>query len=328
MKKSTKKILIGSGALAGSTAIVGIASYAVIKKLVDIALDRNVDEIINKIMKVSRKYISSRTGMNMFMKVQEHAAEELEKCPSDNIDIVAKDGVKLAGHWRTCANARRIVVAMHGWRSSWSRDFGMTADFFHNNGCHVLYAEQRGQNNSGGEYMGFGLTERYDCLEWVKWVNSQGYGNLPVYLCGISMGAATVLMAAGFNLPENVHGIIADCGYTSPHAIWKHIFENNMHGYYDNWKSNIADRMCRGKIQCSSKSYSCIKAMKNCKVPVLFIHGTDDIIVPVKMTYKNYKVCAAPKRLLIVPDAGHRMSYMTDRKLYEQTVKQFWRDFD
>lgn len=322
MKDITKKMILGVGVLAGTTAVAGVVSYMIAKKLVGVALDRNHD------LEGSKNQVSGETGSEIFTKVRESAAERLEKCDSETVEITTQDGIKLVGHWRTCNHAKRIIIAMHGWRSSWSKDFGLIADFLYNNDCHVLYAEQRGQNNSGGDYMGFGMTERYDCLEWIKWVNAKGYENLPIYLCGISMGASTVLMTAGFELPKNVRGIIADCGYTSPSAIWKHVAENNLHVSYDKWMSSIADEICRDKIQLGLKDYSCTEALENCNVPVLFIHGTDDRFVPVEMTYENYKACAAPKRLLIIPGAGHGMSYMIDRKLYEKTVKEFWKEFD
>ena len=324
MKKSMKKVLIGSGLAAGTLAVAGVWSYAITKKLVEIALDRNEDKTVEE----SKKYIAGNPETSAFIKVREDAAEKLEGSSYDTVVITAQDGIKLVGHWQLCKNPKRIIIAMHGWPSSWAKDFGLIADFFRNNNCHVLYVEQRGQNNSGGEYMGFGLTERYDCLEWANWVGAQEYGNLPVYLCGVSMGASTVLMTSGFELPPYVHGIIADCGYTSPHAIWKHVVENNLRLYYDDMMSSIADEMCRTKIQVGSKDYSCLDALAECKVPVLFIHGTDDDFVPVEMTYENYKACASQKRLLIVPGAGHGMSYVIDKKLYEQTVKQFWVDFD
>lgn len=322
MKDITKKVLIGGGVLIASTMAASAVSYTIAKKLVGMALDRN-HEIEN-----SKTRVSGETGDEIFRKIRENAAEILEQYPSETVEITAKDGIKLVGHWRTCDHAKRVLIAMHGWRSSWSKDFGLIADFFYKNDCNVLYAEQRGQNNSGGEYMGFGLTERYDCLEWIKWVNAKGYEQLPVYLCGVSMGASTVLMTAGFELPENVRGVIADCGYTSPYEIWKHVAEDNLHVSYDKWMSAIADEMCRDKIQFGSKDYSCTEALKDCSIPVLFIHGTDDRFVPVEMTYENYKACASPKRLLIVPGAGHGMSYMIDRKQYEKTVKEFWEEFD
>lgn len=325
MKKSVKKVLIGGGVAVGTLVAAGAWSYAITKKLVEIALDRKEDKTVEE----SKKHIAGNPETSAFIKVRENAAEKLESSSHDIVEITARDGIKLAGHWQFCKNPRRIIIAMHGWRSSWARNFGLIADFFYNNDCHVLYIEQRGQNNSGGDYMGFGLTERYDCLEWANWISTQEeYGELPIYLCGVSMGASTVLMAAGFELPSNVHGIIADCGYTSPHAIWKHVVENNLRLYYDDMMSSIADEMCRAKIQIGSKDYSCPDALAECKVPVLFIHGTDDDFVPVEMTYENYKACVSQKRLLIVPGAGHGMSYVIDRKSYEQAVKQFWTDFD
>ena len=69
-----------------------------------------------------------------------------------------------------------------------------------------------------------------------------------------------------------------------------------------------------------------MEALENCKVPVLFIHGTDDHFVPVEMTYENYKACNAPKKLLVVPGAEHGMSYLVDKEAYEDAVKDFWKE--
>ena len=71
-----------------------------------------------------------------------------------------------------------------------------------------------------------------------------------------------------------------------------------------------------------------MEALKNTDIPVLFIHGTDDRFVPVEMTYENYKACASEKQLLIVPGAGHAMSYMTDKAAYENAVEMFWGKYD
>ena len=324
MKKKIKRILIGASAFtAGAAAVVGL-TYKVTKEMMKVALDREQPKVNEK---VQNKFSGSKGQENTF---EELAAmsENLKNSDCEFVEITAPDGTVLAGHWHECDKAERVMIAMHGWRSSWSKDFGAISDFWHKNNCSVLYVEQRGQGQSGGDYMGFGLTERYDCLAWINWVNEKGNSKLPIYLCGISMGASTVLMAAGLDLPENVHGIMADCGYTSPHDIWKHIMKNNLRLPYNVITSAIANDICKKKIQVTSKDYSCIDAMRECKVPVFFVHGSDDHFVPVEMTYENYKVCAAPKRLLIVPGAEHGMSYMVDRKGYEDAVKRFWNEFD
>ena len=215
---------------------------------------------------------------------------------------------------------------MHGWRSSWVDDFGIISDFWLRSGCNVLFAEQRGQNNSGGDYIGFGLLERYDCADWTFWVQEQC--SLPIYLCGISMGAATVLMASALPLAENVRGIMADCGFTSPHAIWEHVAKDSLRLHYNGWRRKTVDAICNQNLNGESAYFSCEDALRVCTLPVLFVHGSDDQFVPVEMTYQNYKACSSEKRLLIVPGAGHGQSYIIEPEKYEAETQKFWSDFD
>lgn len=323
MNKTVKKIIIGSGITASALAAAGAVSYIITNKLVKVALDREDPLKMEK----SIQKISGSAEKEESLELQTATEEKLKNSECETIEITARDGEKLVGHLHTCENAKRTIIAMHGWRSSWTKDFGLISDFWHNNDCNVLYVEQRGQGSSGGNYMGFGLLERYDCLDWINWAKEK-YDDLPIYLFGVSMGASTVLMASGLELPENVHGIIADCGYTSPHAIWKHIVENNLHFHYNGIRGAIANDICKRKIRIGSKDYSCTDALKECKVPILFIHGTDDHFVPVEMTYENYQACASPKRLFIVHGAEHCLSYRVDKEGYEKAVENFWKDYD
>lgn len=168
---------------------------------------------------------------------------------------------------------------MHGWRSSWTADFDAISDFGTQTAAPYCMPNSADREKATASTWAFGLIERYDCFEWLKWANENGYVDIPICLCGISMGAATVLMAAGLELPENVHGIMADCGYTSPHAIWKHVVEENLHMPFVGISAAVANDMCKKKIQMETME---------CRVPVLFIHGTDGRFVPIKMTYENY----------------------------------------
>ncbi len=323
MKKSTKNILIGAGIATAGAATFGLIHHYTTKYLLKLAIDREGPKSAKK---DKEKMMASGDLSETVASITE-SAKVLEETEHEQIEITAQDGTTLVGHWYCPESAKRIIVAMHGWRSTWSQDFGAIAPFWFDNDCAVLFAEQRGQGNSGGEYMGFGLLERYDCLDWINWVNERAEEKLPIYLGGVSMGAATILMTAGFELPENVKGIVADCAFTSPHAIWKHVVENNFKlpfGLY----SKAAKDICEKRIQMSSDSYSTTEALSDCKVPVLFIHGTDDNFVPIEMTYENYKACSAPKQLFIVPGAEHGMSYLVDQDGYETAVKQFWNNLD
>lgn len=323
MKKSAEKILKIAGAAAVGTAAAGAVSYMTAKCFIDAALDRETP----RIMRNAGRLISGTVPDKECDGKMRKAAEKLLNADVETVEITAFDGVLLVGHWYPCENPKRIIVAMHGWRSSWNKDFGLIADFWHDNGCSVLFAEQRGQNNSGGKYMGFGVTERYDCRDWVNWVINNRSDTLPVYLAGVSMGATTVMMTAGLELPQNVHGIITDCGFTSPDEIWKHVANNNIHISYMPCR-RFAHNFYRRKTCFSPCDCTTVDALHVSSVPVLFIHGTDDSFVPIEMTYENYKACASPKRLLVVPGAGHAMSYLVDKESYENTMKDFWRDFD
>ena len=171
MKKKTKGLLIGAGAIAFSTAVVGAAalvSRKISSFVVNTALDRQGPKPLKGTKNPNDKVVPDE------LKEELHElTEKLKNSELETVTITAQDGEKLVGHWHHKEDDKRVIIAMHGWRSSWSHDFGAIADFWQDNGCSVLYVEQRGQGESGGEYMGFGMIEHYDCLEWIKWVNAK-----------------------------------------------------------------------------------------------------------------------------------------------------------
>lgn len=323
MEKRLGYLLAGSAVAAMGLGVAGAVHMLSTNYLVNVALNRETPKHTGS----ARQRIAGAQWDEAWMRQRLDCGRRLRDQEGQTVQTLGRGNVKLVGHWFPASQPRRIIVAMHGWRSSWYNDFGFIADFWMENGCSILLAEQRGQGESDGKYMGFGLLERYDCISWVNWLNEQCGDALPIYLCGVSMGASTVLMAAGLELPKNVRGIIADCGYTSPEAIWKHVAKDNLGMSYGTRRAAVND-MCRRRIQMGIGDYSCVDAMAECEVPVLFIHGTDDKFVPIEMTYENFKACAAPKRLLVVPGAGHGMSYSTDTVNYQKAMKQFWEDFD
>ena len=318
-----KKLLAGAGIITAGLAAMAAVSHGVTQELVRIAIDRDCPLDITA---EARKRFTGAPDHRAFWQAAEAGAARLEGRQPETVTITAEDGTHLVGHWYPCAEPRRLVVAMHGWRSTWSLSFGMIADFFHNSGCAVLYPEQRGQGRSGGDHMGLGALERYDCRDWVRWI-ARRVPELPIYLAGISMGATTVLMASDLALPARVKGIIADCGFTSPEAIGRHVVEKNLHLSY-RLRAGTADALCRRRNRVGIRGCAAPDALRNTKIPVLLIHGADDTFVPVSMTYENYRACGGPKELLIVPGANHAMSYYVDRPRYEATLRSFWERHD
>lgn len=318
-----KAFIIAAIALGTFAVLITVISHIITRTLISIAIKRKGPKSI-EIMRV--KLAKTIRADSFQARINETGVRLLEK-NIEEVEITSRDGLRLVGHWYPCENAKRVIVAMHGWRSSWNMDFGMIADFWHNEGCSILFAEQRGQNKSEGEYMTFGYMERYDCLDWVNFVNERTESKYPVYLAGVSLGASTVLMTAGIDLPENVKGVIADCGFSSAYGIWSHVVKVNMKLSYG-LRGKVIDAYCKKHIGATSKEISTVEAMKKTRLPILFIHGSDDKFVPVDMSFENYKACAAPKDLLVVPGAIHGQSYDVDQEKYELANKFFWDKYD
>ena len=190
----------------------------------------------------------------------------------------------------------------------------------------MLFPDHRAHGDSEGERIGFGVLERYDCVDWVNFVSDRYGKDVPIYLLGVSMGAATVLMASSLELPENVRGIISDCAFTSPDAIWCHVINNNIR-----LKSRVIYSLMKYIVYKKAHfihSVSTVDAVSKTKIPILFVHGDADKFVPIEMTYQNYNACASPKYLLTVKNAGHGMCYYTDPDRYREAVRSFFARYD
>ena len=168
---------------------------------------------------------------------------------------------------------------------------------------------QRAHGLSQGQYITFGIKERKDVAKWIDFINNKYDYQQPIFLSGLSMGSSTVLMSSGEPYPENVKLIIADCGFTSPYEIFRHVVNTTMKIPFKLFIP-LFDAMCKNKCGFSVYEYSTVEALKKCTVPVFFIHGEADKFVPPSMTVDNYEACASEKYVLSVPNAPHAVSFM------------------
>lgn len=176
MKKAVKNTIIAGCAAAAASAAVQVFSHVASGMLMKLALNRPDP---NKESKGHRKASGSKAPSEV--KLRSLAlGEELAKKELEEVEIESFDGTKLVGHWYPCENEERVIVAMHGWRSRWYKDFGALSEYWHTHGCSIIFAEQRGQNKSGGDFMSFGILERRDCLEWAKWAENKTNAQKPV----------------------------------------------------------------------------------------------------------------------------------------------------
>lgn len=241
----------------------------------------------------------------------------------ETVYIESHDGLKLAGKFLN-ANARRTLILFHGYRSRAFRDFSCVGEYYKGLGFNLLFVDQRAHGASEGKYICFGVKERLDCVRWAEYIDRRVGGE--IFLDGISMGASTVLMAAGEQLPESVRGVIADCGFTSPHDIMLKVMETDLKVRCRPLFRFVA-WLVRLRAGFAVDEYSTLDAMKKNKVPVLFLHGTGDKFVPYEMTVQAYEACAAEKQLLLVEGAGHGTSYLKDMEGCKRALSEFLKKY-
>ena len=315
-KKSIKKILPVIIGLGSAAAAAG-AYYAVINHFFKLGFNARFQPVEDD--------DGFARGTN-YSDVVLEGKKWLFEAPSERVELISHDGTKLVGHYFAAENAKRTVIGFHGWRAKWFYDYGSLGKWLHDNGSNLLLIEQRGQGTSEGEFMGFGITEHLDVPMWVNWVLDNKKDGLPIFLFGRSMGASTVLMASGKELPEEVAGIIADCGFSAPYDMLKYFCTHNAHLPEHPFMDGVV-KLIKSRTGVDVKSYSAYEAVQHATKPILFIHGDADGFVPEYMTHDDYNACASEKKLLIVHGADHCMSDLIDPLSYWNAVNDFFSEY-
>ena len=249
-------------------------------------------------------------------------AEEVRAMPHEEFAITSFDGLTLHGKFYEYAPGAPMELMFHGYRGSAERDLSGGVQRCFRVGRSALVVDQRCSGKSGGNVITFGIREHRDCLAWVDFALRHFGPDVKLILTGISMGASTVLMAGGTELPENVIGILADCGYSSPREIIRTVMGN----------MGIPAALGYPFVRLGAKlyggfdpeEYSPVEAVGRCKVPVIFFHGESDDYVPCHMSRVNYEACASRKRLVTVPGAGHGLSYPAAPERYLAELRDFF----
>lgn len=285
------------------------------------------------------KHLTKKMRFQLSHKKVNHPRDKFEKeyeegkawCREQNMQdryIRSGDGLLLHGYYLPAAKARRHVLLCHGYKGSGFGDFAYTARFLHENGCSLLFIDQRCCGLSEGKYITFGAKEQWDALQWAYDIAKRDEEKLPIYLYGESMGAASVLMASGHGLPEEVKGLIADCGFHSMKDQLQDIAANWFHFKRVELLLFRMDLFCRFLGGFRMKDADTTNAMKTNQRPVLFFHGGRDTYVEPKNTRHNYALCRAPKELVIIPEARHLCSPYVNPELYRRKLLDFFEKYD
>lgn len=244
----------------------------------------------------------------------------LLETPYEAVAIRSHDGLKLRGKFYEGRSGAPLLLFFHGYRSTAERDGSGGFSLCREKGWNAMMADQRAHGESQGKTITFGARERYDVLDWVNWAVRRFGEDQEIYLVGVSMGAATVLMAAGLGLPPQVKGVWADCGYSSTEGVLRHMIRR--------W--NLPETLTFGAARLGGRIFggfdvreiTPLEAVKKAKVPILLIHGEDDNVVPRHMAEEIREACAAPVEIVSVPKAHHGMSFYVDNARYRSAVER------
>lgn len=275
--------------------------------------------------KTERTVKMAGTDWNQYMPlIEERKAAMLER-PHSDVWQTSFDGLRLHATYFPAGEKQertKMVICFHGYTSQGMSDYIGLSDYYQKRGFAMLLPDARAHGVSEGEYIGFGCLDRQDALGWIRWAIEELGEETEILLHGTSMGAATLLMLSGLSLPEQVKGIVSDCGFTSPKEVFTHVLHSMYHlpAFPLIPGADLVNRKLAGygMDECNAK-----REVEKAKVPILFIHGEADTFVPCSMCDEIYEHCASPKSRLIVAGAAHAESYYKDMKNYERALTEF-----
>lgn len=311
MKADTIKKIINSGFLAGG-AIIAAGSIFIDGMLSKKGIRKTIAEgkTNEEIARVLAECPEVKIGTEFY---RTHAHREIFTFSDDSVCLHAI-------YYENENPTDKYVIICHGYTGDPNFD-NVLAMRYYNMGYNVVMPYSRAHGKSEHNYCTLGWFERFDIISWVHYICDLNK-NATVILHGVSMGAATIMNATGENLPENVKCAIEDCGFTS---VWDmmNLFIKSAISIPVEPIMKIVNSVAKAKLGFDSKEASSLEQVKKSKTPTLFIHGTNDDVVPFDMHGMLYSNASCEKDFLVVPDVGHGVSLYLEPDLYWNKVDEF-----
>ena len=245
----------------------------------------------------------------------------------EDVEIRSFDGLALRGKYYEKSPEAPLEILFHGYKGNAERDLCGAVERAFAVGRNALVVNHRAAGPSDGHVISFGINERRDCLDWIDFAIKKFGDAVKIVITGISMGAATVMMASGEALPKNVISVLADCGYTSPKEIICKVVKD----------MKLPPKLMYPFIKLGARIFgrfdldeaSATEAMSKCTLPIVFVHGDVDDFVPYDMSVRLCDACASEKKVLItVPGAGHGLAYPKDREGYVNKLNEIYDEWN
>ena len=245
--------------------------------------------------------------------------------PYKEYSIQSFDGLTLRAKLYEYKPGAPIELMFHGYRGYAERDLSGGVERCFKLGHSALLIDHRGAGCSDGHVITFGILEKRDALRWVDFAVREFGQDARLILTGISMGAATVMMVAGEELPPQIQYVLADCGYTSPREIISKVMRDLKLPPALLYPCATLGARIFGGFNLNEDSP--LEAMARCKLPVVFAHGDADDFVPYDMSVRLCEVCTGRhKKLVTIRGAGHGLAFPVARDEYVAALAEFKRE--
>lgn len=258
---------------------------------------------------------------NPYMAEIDRLFQALRERSYETVSITTWDGITLQGRYYHVKDGAPVDLCFHGYRSTPMTDFCGAAEMSLDMGHNLLLIDQRAHGHSQGHTISFGILERRDVPCWSKYLVERFGPETRIFVYGVSMGAATVLMSADQDLPKNVRGIVADCPFTYPKEVILDVARRQGFPTWLFWPFLWLGARIFGGFDLLAADAA--RAAANTHTPILLIHGEADGYVPCYMSEAVQKANPAMVSRHTFPNADHGMSYLADTPRYRALVEEF-----
>ena len=251
------------------------------------------DEMFRRVF--ARKQLNVRQRPEVKKLLESFDIKEIIKESFDGLKLHAED---IHNHAHS-----NYIIMVHG---IWStrKDMYERAIEFDRLGYNVLLIDQRAAGDSEGKYYTYGFKESLDLLIWIDYIVTT-YRDSQICLYGVSMGAATVMMAGVNRLPSAVKCIVEDCGYSSMKEEFDHVLRRDYKLAYTGIVLRLLENKMEDEFGMHYQDVNIKKFLEENEIPILFIHGTKDDFVPYDMAKMLYNHNKGEKKFYPVEEAGH-----------------------
>lgn len=247
--------------------------------------------------------------------------DKIRSMKRELMEVKSFDGLTLRGYYYEYSPDSPLELIFHGYSGNAERDLSGGVDRCFALGRSCILIDQRGAGLSEGNICSFGINESRDCISWIQFAIEKFGKDRPIILGGVSMGGATVMIAASEDLPKNVVCIMSDCGYSSQKDIICKVVK----------EMKLPVKIIYPFIKLGAKTFggfeleeiTPIEAVAKSKIPMIFIHGDTDTFVPHSMSVECFNACNAPKKLVTIEGAGHGLAFPVNQEKYIESLRNF-----